>query len=401
MTLINSEQNPRELGFRMPAEWEPQTSVWMQWPGKHPATKVDNDLSYQMKMEKTWMLMSWEIHRQARLEILARDDAQRSLIFAAMNYYGFNMTRISIHVTDTIDVWHRDTGPIFVVDGNGGIAATDWNFNGWGSYPEWAEAEGHIAQTVAETLNLPVFVAPLVSEGGAIEVNGSGSLMATRSSIINENRNPGMSQQQVEQVLGDYLGVDNFIWLSGASAEVCENELGDSTDYHIDIAARFTDRNKVLYAWTDDTSDPRYPYLEKHLEELQSATDELGNRLNLLPMHLPPGGVYAIGERFDRVLGSGSNFTDASYLNYLVTNNIVLVPAFGNVNDSQAQAVLAECFPERSIIPIPAVSLTAEGGAIHCVTQHQPDPDSIADISADSTADSSNDSSADSTESGD
>ena len=401
MTLINSDQTPRELGFRMPAEWEPQTSVWMQWPGKHPAATSDNDLSYQMKMEKTWMLMSWEIHRQARLEILARDDAQRSLIFAAMNYYGFNMTRISIHVTDTIDVWHRDTGPIFVVDDKGGIAATDWNFNGWGSYPEWAEAEGHIAQTVAEILNLPVFVAPLVSEGGAIEVNGSGSLMATRSSIINENRNPGMSQHQVEQVLGDYLGVDNFIWLSGAPAEVCAYELGDSTDFHIDIAARFVDRNKVLYAWTDDTSDPRYPYLEKHLEELQNATDELGNPLILQPVELPTGGVYVIGERNDPELGLGSSFTDASYLNYLVTNNIVLMPAFGNAKDRQAQSILSEYFPGRRIIPIPAVSLTAEGGAIHCVTQHQPDPDNTADSTTFDTADSGADSTADSTESGD
>ena len=374
MTLNNSDQTPRELGFRMPAEWEKQTSVWFQWPHKHPASSAANDLSYQMKMEKTWMLMCWEIHRQVRLDILAHDDAQRSHLFAAMNYYGFNMTQVSIHVTHTIDVWHRDTGPIFVVDGKGGVAVTDWNFNGWGSYPEWAEAERHVPRKVADILGLPVFVAPLVSEGGAIEVNGSGSLMATRSSIINENRNPNMSQQQVEQVLGDYLGVDNFIWLSGAPVEVCENELGDGTDYHIDIAARFTDRNKVLYAWTDDTSDPRYPYLEKHLEELQSATDELGNPLNLQPVHLPAGGVYAIGDRYDPVLGCGSNFTDASYLNYLVTNNIVLVPAFGNVNDLRAQAVLEECFPERRIIPIPVVSLTAEGGAIHCVTQHQPAP---------------------------
>jgi len=396
MTLINSDQTPRELGFRMPAEWEQQTSVWFQWPHKHPASSAANDLSYQMKIEKTWMLMCWEMHRQVRLEILAHSDTQRSHIFAAMNYYGFNMTRVSIHITHTIDVWHRDTGPIFVVDGKGGIAATDWNFNGWGRYPEWAEAEGHIAQTVAETLNLPVFVAPLVSEGGAIEVNGSGSLMATRSSIINDNRNPGMSQQQIEQVLGDYLGVDNFIWLSGAPAEVCENKLGDSTDYHIDIAARFTDRDKVLYAWTDDTSDPRYPYLAKHLEELQEATDELGNSLILQPLHLPVGGVYAIGDRYDPRLGSGSNFTDASYLNYLVTNNIVLAPAFGNANDSRAQAALAECFPGRRIIPIPVVSLTAEGGAIHCITQHQPDPTLPLDPAVEPPEDSPRDDSSES-----
>ena len=372
MTNITKNQTPRELGYRMPAEWERHNAIWLQWPCSHPGATDEKDRSYQMLMEKTWMLMAWEIHRQARLEILARDDRQRSHIFAAMNYYGFEMTRISIHVTRTVDVWHRDSGPVFVVDNNGGIAITDWNFNGWGSYPEWAEAEAHIPQTVADILTLPVFVAPMVSEGGAIEVNGSGSLMATRSSIINDNRNPGMSQQQVEQVLGDYLGVDNFIWLSGAAAEVCQNQLGDGTDYHIDIAARFTGKNTVLYAWTDDENDPRYPYLVKHLEELQSACDEDGQALTLLPMSLPAGGVYAIGDRRDPLLGSGSHFTDASYLNYLVTNNIVLLPAFGNANDAPAQRLLASCFPQHRVIPIPVVSLTAEGGAIHCVTQQQP-----------------------------
>ncbi|MDH3222027.1 MAG: agmatine deiminase family protein [Gammaproteobacteria bacterium] len=366
------QQTPRDLGYRMPAEWEAHSAVWLQWPGRHPTAARHDDFSYQLTMEKTWMLMAAELHRQVRLEILAQSDTQRSHIFAIMNYYGFNMTRVSIHVTQTIDVWHRDTGPIFVVDGHGHVALTDWNFNGWGSYPDWADAERHIPQTVAGILGLPIFVAPLVSEGGAIEVNGSGSLMATRSSIINDNRNPGLSQQQIEQGLGDYLGVDHFIWLSGAPAEVCENLLGDGTDYHIDIAARFTGRNQVLYAWTDDTGDPRYPYLAQHLEELQAATDEDDNPLELQPLQLPEGGVYAIGERYDPALGSGSRFTDASYLNYLVTNNLVLIPAFGNANDAPAQQTLARCFPGRRVVPIPMVSLTAEGGAIHCVTQQQP-----------------------------
>ncbi len=155
---------------------------------------------------------------------------------------------------------------------------------------------------------------------------------------------------------------------------MCEHELGDGTDYHIDIAARFVDKNKVLYAWTDNKKDPRYPYLQKHLKELQNATDEDGNPLILEPVHLPDGGVFAIGERDDPLLRSGSDFTDASYLNYLVSNNIVLVPAFGNANDTAAQTLLSQCFPERKIIPVPAVSLTAEGGAIHCVTQQQPAP---------------------------
>jgi agmatine deiminase len=128
----------------------------------------------------------------------------------------------------------------------------------------------------------------------------------------------------------------------------------------------------VIYTWTDDEKDSRYPYLVKHLAELQAASDEDGQPLTLIPLYLPAGGVHSIGDRHDSALGSGSHFTDASYANYLVTNNLVLIPAFGNAHDLKAQAVLAECFPDRSIVPIPLVSLTAEGGAIHCVTQHQP-----------------------------
>ena len=374
MANIIEQATPKDLGFRMPAEWETQSAVWLQWPGKYPLNREQNDLSYQMKMEKTWMLMAWEIHRQLQVCILVQNQVQAEHVKSSMQYFGFEMDRVSIHKTHTVDVWHRDTGPIFVIDDQGGVAITDWNFNGWGSYPEWGEAEKHIPQTVADVLELPVFKAPLVSEGGAIEVNGSGSFMATRSSIINENRNPGKTQAEIEQVLSDYLGVRNFIWLSGASAEVCELELGDGTDYHIDIAARFVGKNTVLYAWTDDQSIPHYPYLQKHLEELKAATDEDGKPLKLIPVYLPESGIWAIGKRLDPALGSGSDLTDASYLNYLVTNDLVLVPAFGNVNDAKAQAILAECFPTRKIVPIPVVSLTAEGGAIHCVTQQQPAP---------------------------
>ncbi len=372
MNNVIKNTTPVQLGFRMPAEWERQEAIWLQWPGRHPAATADDDLFYQLQMEKTWMLMSWEIHQQVSLCILTSNESQKDHIHRSMTYFGFDMSKIEFHFTKLVDVWHRDTGPTFLVDDKGKLAVTDWNFNGWGTYPEWGNAECHIAQTVANITNAPVYIAPLITEGGAIEVNGSGTLMATRSSIINDNRNPNMSQEQIEQVLKDYLGVSHFIWLSGAPAEVCEQVLGDSTDYHIDIAARFVAANKILYAWTDEQDDPRYPYLVKHLEELTAATDERGKPLTLIPVPLPAGGVYAIGGRHDPALDSGSHFTDASYLNYLVSNNIVLVPAFGNANDVQAQRILAECFPDRKIIPIPVVSLTAEGGAIHCVTQQQP-----------------------------
>jgi len=374
MFEIITDKTPLELGYRIPAEWENHTAIWLQWPGRYPHASSERDYTYQMCMEKTWMLMSWEIHQHAKICILAQNNAQRDHIDTSMRYFGFDMRQIDIHVSSIVDVWHRDSGPIFVTDEKGKLAVTDWNFNGWGTYPEWAEAEGHIPRTVAEILDIPYFKTPITSEGGAIEVNGSGSLLATRSSIINNNRNPGMTQAEVEKSFCEYLGVSHFIWLSGAPVDVCELELGDGTDYHIDIAARFAGQDKILYAWTDDQTDPRYPYLTRHRQELEDATDENGKPLTLIPVQLPEGGVYAIGDRHDTALGSGSSFTDASYLNYLVTNEIVLIPAFGNAGDAAAQSILAGCFPHRKIVPIPVVSLTAEGGAIHCVTQQQPGP---------------------------
>jgi agmatine deiminase len=372
MAEINSRSTPQDLGYRMPAEWEKQQAVWLQWPEKYPSPDREHKLNYQMTMEKTWLLMSWELHRHVKVCILAHSAKHRDHILSIMAYFGYDMSRLELHVTPMADVWHRDSGPIFVVNNHGKLAVTEWNFNGWGTYPQWGKAEKHIPQTVADILEVPIFKAPLVTEGGAIEVNGSGSLMATKSSIINDNRNPGMNQEEIEKGLGEYLGITNFIWLSGAPPDVCEQKLGDGTDYHVDIAARFVDNNRVLYAWTDDRDDPRYPYLKRHLEELKAAHDENGGPLALTPLYLPEGGVYSIGERNDPALNMGSGFTDAAYLNYLVSNDIVLVPAFGNANDVKAQELLADCFPGRRIVPIPTVSLTAEGGAIHCVTQQQP-----------------------------
>lgn len=363
---------PRELGYRMPAEWAQQSAVWLQWPHRLPTTTVggeDAHYSYQRKLETIWLAMSWEIHQHETVCIIANDDNHAAYITSQLNYYGYNMDSIDIHVAATYDVWHRDSGPIFVRNAEGQLAVTGWNFNGWGTYPEYVEHEQHIPAKVAEILGLPFFKAPIVSEGGALEVNGSGSVIATRSSLINDNRNPGKSQAEIETALKDYLGVTNIIWLSGAPPEVCMDELGDGTDFHIDIAARFVNQNTVVYAWTDDTSDPRYPYLKQHREELQQARDENGEPLNLVALELPRGGVYATSGRFNDY---GSNHTDSSYCNYLVANNLVLVPIFGNINDQKALDTLQEFFPERKVMGIPALSINEEGGAIHCVTQQQP-----------------------------
>lgn len=357
-----SAKIPVEAGYYMPAEWETQAAVWLEWPHGYQYE------GHQMKLEKIWLQMTHHLHEHIKVCVIACDERHREHIRYLFKYFGFNERRIDVFVIPNNDVWMRDNGPIFVVNGHGGLAMTDWNFNGWGgSYQH--DLDCRVSSEMGRLLELPIFTAPITSEGGAIEINGNGTLMATRSSIINPNRNPGKSQQEIEAALEQYLGIRHFIWLSGAPGDVCE-AMGDGTDYHVDIAARFVDETTVLYSWTDDRSAPHYPYLKQHLIELREAVTQAGKPLTLVPLPLPEKGVR--GTWTTSSAGYTTRITDAAYTNYLVTNNLVIVPVYGNQNDEKAKAIIGEHFPDREIVGIPALEVTEEGGAMHCVTQQQP-----------------------------
>jgi agmatine deiminase len=217
-------------------------------------------------------------------------------------------------------------------------------------------------------LEIPVFQVQMVLEAGAVDVNGKGTFLATKTSIIDPYRNPGMSQSDIEAVLSKYLDVTNFIWLTGAGRGECD-QWGDETDSHIDIVARFVDESTVLYNWTNNLSDPRYKMLAKSLDELSTATTESGKPLTLVPLPLPE--VYQTSSMTD---WRNSSLTDAAYSNYLIANNVVLVPVYGHKNDEHSLKIIAEHFPGREVIGIEVVALIEHGGAIGCVTQPQPLP---------------------------
>jgi agmatine deiminase len=308
----------------------------------------------------------------ATVRIAATSDDAAAEVERDCARFGANMSRIDVHAIPLNDVWARDSGPIFVKGADGLLVATSWNFNGWGQEAAAKDHDRLVPAAIAELCGLELRVADIVTEGGAIEVNGSGTLMATRSSILNPNRNPGKSQQEVEVALAELLGISNFIWLSGAPAETCF-KLGDGTDYHIDLVARFAGRNVALANSTHDESDPRKPLMDQHIEELKRATDESGSPLEVIPIPAPHmlsvSTVRFSGTDFSVAPGAP---TDASYSNYLVTNSLVLIPVYGRPEDERAKAIIAEHFPGREVIGISAISMTEQGGAIHCVTQQQP-----------------------------
>ena len=359
---------PSALDYRMPAEWEPHEAVWLQWP----EPDMRGFPGYARKMQSAWLEMTSILADHVTVRIAATNQTAAEAIDRNCDRFGANMARIEVHVIPVDDVWVRDVGPVFVRSANGELVATDWNFNGWGEAAAVIGRDRKVAAAIAAVLGLKREVGGIVTEGGAIEVNGTGTLMATRSSILNSNRNPGISQHEAEATLSHLLGVSNFVWLSGAPPADCYR-LGDATGFHIDLVARFAGRNVVLANHTDDDSDPRKAFMDRHIAELRASTDEAGAPLEVIPLPCPHmqsiSTVRFSGTSVDVPPGSP---TDASYSNYLVTNDLVLVPAYGRPEDAQAKAIIAEHFPGREVIGISAISMTEQGGAVHCVTQQQP-----------------------------
>lgn len=347
---------------RMPAEWEPHEAVWLRWPAA-----ATHDRAYAIKLESTWLAMTAALAGHVLVRTVVEDDAMAEHVTHQLRHFGIPEAAVELHVIHTDDLWLRDSGPIFVKDHLGRLAATDWNFNGWGGRMAHG-SDRRLAAAIAGLLGLPLIATPITTEGGALEVNGHGTLLATRSSIVNGNRNPNWSAERIEGELKTHLGQRHVIWLSGAAPEVCE-ALGDDTDWHIDIAARFTGETTVVHTWTDDESDPRKPFLERHRDELREARTADGKALDLVA--LPAPHVAKISET-SHGGGGATRMTDAAYANYLVTNGTVLVPVFGSLMDDRAIAILREQFPGREVVRIPCTTLTEEGGAVHCVSQQQP-----------------------------
>jgi agmatine deiminase len=356
MTLSGTNAN-----YTMPAEWESHEGTWLQWP----RNRVEP--GYEMKQEYTWLKMVAALYQHENVHVIVASERQRDHVARQLDYFGIGRDNVDLFIIATNDLWVRDNGPVFVVNDQGDLAITNWRFNGWGDRFEF-DLDDLVPAKIGQMLDIPVVDAPLVLEGGAVEVNGQGAFMATRSSIVDPYRNPGNSRAQIEAILEQHLGVYHFIWLTGAGRGECE-KWGDTTDSHIDIVARFTNESTVLYNWTDDQTDPRYPMFARHLEELKSASTETGQPLTLVPLPVPKDGVHQVASDSQWRL---SRYTDAAYSNYLVANGVVLVPVFGNAYDERAKRIIGEQFPTREIVAIDAVSLTEDGGAIHCVTQQQP-----------------------------
>ena len=357
---LPSTPTPRELGYRMPAEWEPHAATWIawphnrsDWPGKYATIPwVYADIVRHLsRVEKVNIIVS-----DVRQERSASETLERSNV---------DLSRIEFHPWRTNRVWTRDSGPIFLTRNSieYPLALTHWRFNAWAKYSDWKH-DAQLPALVAKKLKIPQFT-PMVTrdrkpyhvvlEGGSIDVNGRGLLLTTEECLLStvQQRNPGLSQRDLEQVFADYLNVEKVIWLGRGIA-------GDDTHGHIDDIARFVSSDTILAVSESSRGDSNYEPLQENLRRLRSATDLAGRKLQVIELPLPSPVVF----RNQRL--------PASYANFYLANNLVLVPTFNDRNDRLALNIIAGVFPKHDVIGIHCGDLIWGLGAIHCMTQQQP-----------------------------
>ncbi|MFK7849762.1 MAG: agmatine/peptidylarginine deiminase [Akkermansiaceae bacterium] len=342
-------------GFSMPAEWSQQCATWLSWPVDDPRHWGGE------KREAIWgkfAEIAATISRYQKVRINAPASIHGA-IAAACNKSRADPSHIRFYDHPNNDVWCRDHGPIFVKNTvTEEIAVTDWDFNAWGGkFKPW-NLDNAIPERVADSLHFQRYEGGMILEGGAIEVNGCGQLITTESVLLNPNRNPHLSREQIEEKLRANLGVKEILWLEKGIE-------GDDTDGHIDDLARFTEEDTIIACEELDTSSPNHSPLKDNLARLQEFQTPSGRPYQLSRIHLPQA---------CEIPGWRLPVLPASYVNFLIINHAVLVPTFRQPkNDEKALSIISEHFPDRKIIPIDCLDLVQEGGSLHCISQQQPE----------------------------
>lgn len=358
--------NTQSVVYTMPEETALHEGTWLQWPHNHLYGPF-----YRDDLDPTWIAMTRELVGGEKVHIIAYDQTEQNHITNVLTNAGVSLANVDFYQHPNDDCWVRDNGPIFVFDDSNNLHITDWGFNGWGNSTPYAQCD-LIPGLVGQDISIPVVdVNAMVLEGGAIEIDGNGSMLATRSSIVNSNRNPGLTEQDIEGYLTTNLGITNFIWLDGVAGL-------DITDMHIDGFARFLDTSTIVCM---DSADLVYwDVPSADIGTLLNAQNAHGNTFNYVYLPLTVNDVVTTWNENLGIKGS--------YVNYYVGNDVVLVPHYNDPNDAVADGIIQGMYPNRTVAGIDVRNLYYGGGMVHCVTQQQPlaTPVNIADSDA-NTAD--------------
>lgn len=347
----------------MPGEFEPHSGCWMAWP-----ERPDNWRLGAKPAQEAFAAVAEAIAASEPVT-MAVSDAQFE------NCRAMLPPRVRVVEVSTDDAWMRDTGPTFLVDGKGGLRGVDWHFNAWGGiegglYFPW-DRDDRVAAKVLEVEGADRYRAPIVLEGGAIHVDGEGTVLTTEECLLNPNRNPELSREQIERGLLEHLGAEKVIWLGAGAFE-------DETDGHVDNLACFARPATVLLSWTDDGDDPQHGISRDARERLEAATDAHGRPLEVVTLPSPgplrisaeeAAGVDAAEGTIPRRAGDR---LAASYVNFYLGNSRIVYPLLDPRHDEEAGEILRRCFPGREVVGVPAREILLGGGNVHCITQQVP-----------------------------
>lgn len=345
-----ASSTPRELGFTFPAEWAPHRATWLTFP--------HNDASWQgsklAQMRPQYLAFIKAISEGENVGIIANDEALKQFIIGELVKTGIDLAKIEFIVKPTNDAWCRDHGPSFVVNPKTGEKMiVDWGHNAWGGkYPPYDD-DNRTPRAVAEYLNLPVVNPGIIMEGGSVEFNGAGSLLTSKSCLLNPNRNPHLNQGQIEQLLRDYYGIEQVLWVE-------DGIVGDDTDGHIDDTTRFVNEDTIVACIETDRSDENFAVLNTNLQMLKEMRLLNGKQPNIIELPMPKAVII-------------DDFrTPGSYANFLICNAGVIVPVFNNPHDQIAIDILEKAFNGRKIIPLLATEIIWGQGSFHCLSQQEP-----------------------------
>jgi agmatine deiminase len=352
---LHTATTPKQLGFHFPAEFEQQRALWLSWPHKEASWPGKLDLIY-----KPYCEFILQVSRHQKVCINVADAVMQQFALSQIELFaplvnGARLSEISFYLHPTNDAWCRDHGPAFVANrSTGKKAVVDWGYNAWGGkYPPY-DLDDVIPTRIGEALGLQVFNPDIVMEGGSVEFNGKGTLLTTTACLLNENRNPHLSQSQIEEYLIQYYGVEHILWLG-------DGIVGDDTDGHIDDITRFVNEDTVVTVVEKDKNDDNYKLLQENLKSLYTMRLQDGKQLNVIELPMPKAVIYD-----DQRL-------PASYANFYIANKTVIVPTFrDSVNDDKALDILQGCFKDREIVGIDSTDLIWGLGSFHCLSQQEP-----------------------------
>jgi agmatine deiminase len=369
------DKTPTSLGYTFPAEWAPHRGTWFSWPRPEGISFPDKYHTVPENLARIFR----EIAKRERVEINVPNGNYERIVRQQLEEHGCPLKNIYFHHIKTNESWCRDHGPAFVVRKNRAgkkeVAVVDWGFNAWGGkYPPYDDDDA-VPTRVAEELGLPVFyprpqgepgASPLrasasglggklvVMEGGSVEFNGAGTVLTTTDCLLNKNRNPGLSKEQIEQYLKDYYGQRHVCWLTGGIE-------GDDTDGHIDDLARFIGSRTIVIGVEEDPTDANYKVLRSARRQVERLRDQDGRPFEVVEIPMPAA-VEHDGQRLP-----------ATYVNFYFVNRALLVPTYRDrKNDRRAIEILQRHLPKHEVIGIDCVELIWGLGAIHCLSQQQP-----------------------------